>query len=111
IAVARIVFGPRMHVQAPPNLSDGRYPRLLDAGIDDWGGVSPLTPDHVNPEKAWPQIEELRRRSAERGFELRERLALHPEYALRPDPWIAGKMQEPIRKLATADGFAREGRR
>src|SRR5205823_6720325 len=109
IAVARIVFGPRMHVQAPPNLSDDRYPRLLDAGIDDYGGVSPLTPDHVNPEKAWPQIEELRRRSAEKGFTLRERLALHPEYALKPDPWIAGKMQEPIRKLATADGFAREG--
>jgi len=109
IAAARVLFGPRMHVQAPPNLSDDRYPRLLDAGIDDFGGVSPLTPDHVNPEKAWPQIEELRRSSAERGFVLRERLALHPEFALKPDPWIAGKMQGPIGALAAEDGRAREG--
>ena len=108
IATARIVFGPRMHVQAPPNLSDERYPRLLDAGLDDWGGVSPLTPDHVNPEKAWPQIHELRRRSAERGFDLRERLAVHPEYVLRPDPWISGKMQRPVAALATGDGLARD---
>src|SRR5438105_633050 len=111
IAATRVVFGPGMHVQAPPNLSDHRYPRLLDAGLDDWGGVSPLTPDHVNPEKAWPRIDELRRRSAERGFDLRERLAVHPEYALRPDPWIAGKMQAPVAALAGADGLAREGHR
>jgi FO synthase len=109
IAVARVLFGPRMHVQAPPNLSDDRYPRLLDAGIDDFGGVSPLTPDHVNPEKAWPQIQELARRSAERGFSLRERLAIHPEFALRPDPWVAGKMQAPVAALAGDDGFGREG--
>src|SRR3989440_114865 len=109
IATTRVLFGPRMHVQAPPNLSDDRYPRLIDAGIDDFGGVSPLTPDHVNPEKAWPQIDGLSRRTADRGHQLRERLALHPEFALNPDPWIAGKMQEPIRALATDDGLAREG--
>src|SRR4029450_4571590 len=69
IPTARLVLGPRRHVQAPPNLSDDGFPRLLDAGIDDWGGVSPLTPDHVNPEKPWPHLEALRERTLERGFE------------------------------------------
>jgi len=109
IAAARVVFGPAMHVQAPPNLSDDAYPSLLDAGIDDWGGVSPLTPDHVNPEKAWPRLDDLAARSAERGFTLRERLTIYPEFAARPDPWIAGKMQRPVALLASADGLAREG--
>ncbi|MFN2544834.1 MAG: bifunctional FO biosynthesis protein CofGH [Actinomycetota bacterium] len=111
IAVARIMFGARMHVQAPPNLSDERYPRLIEAGIDDYGGVSPLTPDHVNPEKPWPQVERLREATAARGHVLRERLAVHPEYALRPDPWIAGKMQGPVAALVADDGLAREGHR
>jgi FO synthase len=111
IATARVVFGPRMHVQAPPNLSDEAYPRLLDAGIDDWGGVSPLTPDHVNPEKPWPQIERLAAATRARGLELRERLTVYPEFAIRPDPWIAGKMQAPVAALAGADGLAVEGRR
>src|SRR5918999_1262254 len=111
IAVARIVFGPRMHVQAPPNLSDDRYPRLLDAGIDDWGGVSPLTPDHVNPEKPWPQVERLAAACASKGLTLRERLAVYPEFAVRPDPWIAGKMQRPVAALTGPDGLAVEGRR
>ena len=109
IATARIVLGPAMHLQAPPNLSDASYPRLLDAGIDDWGGVSPLTPDHVNPEKPWPHLEDLRARTLERGYELRERLTVHPEFAVRPDPWLAGKMQEPVRRLAGEDGLARPG--
>src|SRR5204862_396187 len=85
VATARVVFGPRMHVQAPPNLSDEGYPRLLDAGIDDWGGVSPLTPDHVNPEKPWPRIERLAAATAARGLTLRQRLTIYPEYALTPD--------------------------
>ncbi|HEY7283133.1 MAG TPA: bifunctional FO biosynthesis protein CofGH [Actinomycetota bacterium] len=109
IAAARVVFGPRMHVQAPPNLSDEAFPRLLDAGIDDWGGVSPLTPDHVNPEKPWPQIERLTAATNDAGLTLRERLTIYPEYALRPDPWIAGKMQAPVAALAGADGFPRDG--
>jgi FO synthase len=109
IATARVVLGPRMHVQAPPNLSDDGFPRLLEAGIDDWGGVSPLTPDHVNPEKPWPAIELLARRTAERGLVLRERLALHPAYALRPDPFLAAKMRAPVAALAGEDGLAREG--
>jgi FO synthase len=109
IAVARVVLGPHVHVQAPPNLSDGAFPRLLDAGIDDWGGVSPLTPDHVNPEKPWPQIERLAAETAARGFALRERLTVYPEYVLRPDPWIAGKMQAPVAALGDANGFPRDG--
>jgi FO synthase len=110
VATARVVFGPRMNVQAPPNLSDPHYPRLIDAGINDWGGVSPVTIDHVNPEAPWPKLRDLERRTAERGYTLRERLAVYPEYALKPDPWIAGKMQAPVSKLAASDGLAERGR-
>ncbi len=106
IAVARILFGPVMNVQAPPNLSDPHYPRLVDAGINDWGGVSPVTVDHVNPEAPWPKLRDLERRTGEKGFTLRERLAIYPAYALKPDPWIAGRMQEPVRRLAGPDGLA-----
>ena len=111
VATTRLVFGPRMHVQAPPNLSDPEQQgRLLDAGIDDWGGVSPLTPDHVNPERPWPAIDVLTRRTAERGLELRERLTIYPEFALRPDPFLAGKMRAPVAALMGPDGLAQEGR-
>ncbi len=105
IATARVVLGPRVSVQAPPNLSDPGYPRLLDAGINDWGGVSPVTPDHVNPERPWPKLEALRARTEERGFTLRERLCIYPEYVLRPDPFIAGKMQGPVAALAGGAGY------
>jgi FO synthase len=111
VAAARVVLGPRMNLQAPPNLSDPWYPRLLDAGINDWGGVSPVTPDHVNPEAPWPRLEALRARTEERGYELRERLCMYPEYVRRPDPWLAGKMQRPVAALAGPDGLAAEGRR
>ncbi len=111
ISVARIVLGPRANVQAPPNLSDPNYPRLIDAGINDFGGVSPVTIDHVNPEAPWPTLRALAARTAERGYELRERLTIYPEYALRPDPWIAGKMQEPVARLLSADGLAVDGQR
>jgi FO synthase len=110
VATARVVFGPRMHVQAPPNLSDGEQRlRLLDAGIDDWGGVSPLTPDHVNPERPWPSIDALRATTAARGLRLRERLTAYPEFAGRPDPYLAGKMRAPVAALMGPDGLAREG--
>jgi FO synthase len=109
VAATRMVFGPRMNVQAPPNLSDPHYPRLIDAGINDWGGVSPVTPDHVNPEAPWPKLRDLERRTTSKGYELRERLAIYPHFALKPDPWIAGKMQEPVRRLARADGLAVQG--
>ena len=109
VATARVLFGPKMSVQAPPNLSDAEYPRLLDAGINDWGGVSPLTPDHVNPEAPWPKLEVLAAKTAERGFILRERLAIYPGYVQRPDPWLAGRMRGPAEILSDVDGLAREG--
>jgi len=110
VAVARLVLGPHVSVQAPPNLSDeAQRLRLLDAGINDWGGVSPLTPDHVNPERPWPQIEALAATTAARGKELRERLAIYPRYVEQPDPWIAGKMRGPISALVGAEGRAVPG--
>ena len=109
VASARVILGPRVNLQAPPNLSDPGYPRLLDAGINDWGGVSPVTPDHVNPEAPWPRLEALEARTAERGYSLRERLCVYPEYALRPDPWVAGKVQGPVAALTGPDGLAVEG--
>ena len=83
IAVARLILGPEMNIQAPPNLSYSDFPRLLDAGINDWGGISPVTKDHINPEAAWPQIAKLETETAARGFVLRERLALYPEFIAR----------------------------
>lgn len=107
IAVARLLLGPKMVVQAPPNLSDDRFPRLFDAGIGDLGGISPVTPDHVNPEKPWPSLDLVAERAAERGYVLRERLTIYPAYALSPDPWLDGKMRTPVAALAAADGNAR----
>ena len=109
VATARVVFGPRMNLQAPPNLSDPDYPLLVDAGINDWGGVSPVTIDHVNPEAPWPRLADLEARTRDKGMVLHERLAIYPEYALKPDPWIAGKMQGPVRLLTGPDGLAIEG--
>ncbi len=109
VAVARIVLGPTVHLQAPPNLTPERYPILLRAGIDDWGGVSPVTPDHVNPEAPWPRIEQLRQRSLGEGFVLAERLCVYPEFAARPDPWLAGRMRGPVESLRTGSGLAVDG--
>jgi FO synthase len=110
VAVARLVLGPKARLQAPPNLIDDEYDLLLRAGIDDWGGVSPLTPDHVNPERPWPAIDELASRSAAAGFALRERLTIYPEYALRGEPWLDPRLSahvaallEPATGLAVAD--------
>ncbi|WP_433889984.1 bifunctional FO biosynthesis protein CofGH [Streptomyces sp. CA-111067] len=100
IAVARIVLGPAARIQAPPNLVDGEYARFIEAGIDDWGGVSPLTPDHVNPERPWPQIDELASRTAESGFELRERLTIYPEFIQRGEPWLDPRLLPHVRALA-----------
>lgn len=102
VAVARHLMGPTACLQAPPNLVDGEYARLIAAGIDDWGGVSPLTPDHVNPERPWPQIERLAEQSAAAGFELRERLAVYPEYVLRGEPWLDPRVLPHVRALADA---------
>jgi FO synthase len=109
VAVARLVLGPKAHVQAPPNLVDEEYARLLRAGIDDWGGVSPVTPDHVNPERPWPAIAELARASAGVGFTLRERLTVYPEYVLRGEPWIDPRLSAHLAALLDpATGLAME---
>ena len=79
LAVARLLM-PGMNIQAPPNLSDPNYDELLDGGINDWGGISPLTPDYINPEMPWPHLEELQRRTRAKGFELRQRLPVYPEF-------------------------------
>ena len=109
--MTRLLLGPRMRVQAPPNLSDlAEVVLLLRAGVDDWGGVSPLTPDHVNPERPWPHLDDLARLTAEAGFVLRERLTAHPEYVLRADPWIDPRVRAHVTALAGPDGLAVEGR-
>ncbi|NKQ57413.1 bifunctional FO biosynthesis protein CofGH [Amycolatopsis sp. K13G38] len=100
IAVARLVLGPKMRIQAPPNLIGSQYSMMLRAGIDDWGGVSPLTPDHVNPERAWPQIDELARQTSASGFELRERLTIYPEYVVAGEPWLDPRVAGHVAALA-----------
>lgn len=100
IAVARLLLGPAARVQAPPNLVDGEYARFIAAGIDDWGGVSPLTPDHVNPERPWPHIDELAEQTAAAGFTLRERLTIYPEFIQRGEPWLDPRLLPHVRALA-----------
>ncbi|WP_017575249.1 bifunctional FO biosynthesis protein CofGH [Nocardiopsis kunsanensis] len=106
IAVTRLVMGPKAHIQAPPNLIGGEhggrdeYALMLRAGIDDWGGVSPLTPDHVNPERPWPQIDDLAARCAEHGFTLRERLTVYPEYVRAGEPWLDPRVSGHVAALA-----------
>ncbi|CUR58391.1 FO synthase [metagenome] len=110
IAVSRIVLGPTMRIQAPPNLVDSSECRaLLDAGVDDWGGVSPLTPDHVNPERPWPSIERLRAVSADAGFELAPRLTVHPHFVRERTPWLDPRLDTHVDALAQPDGLARVG--
>src|ERR671930_333553 len=110
-AVARLLLGARWNIQAPPNLSYADFPRLLDAGINDWGGVSPVTIDHVNPEAPWPEIERLRRETQARGYELAPRLALYPEY-VRGDlaRWTDPRVSKHVLRNADADGLARDER-
>ncbi|MFC5721736.1 bifunctional FO biosynthesis protein CofGH [Streptomyces gamaensis] len=109
VAVARHIMGPSACLQAPPNLVDGEYGRLIGAGIDDWGGVSPLTLDHVNPERPWPQIDELAAHSKAAGFSLRERLAVYPEFVQRGEPWLDPRVLPHVQALADPrTGLARE---
>ncbi|MEU3388371.1 bifunctional FO biosynthesis protein CofGH [Streptomyces albidoflavus] len=109
IAVARHVLGPAARIQAPPNLVDSEYALIVGAGIDDWGGVSPLTPDHVNPERPWPHIDQLAERTRESGFELRERLTVYPEFIARGEPWLDPRLLPHVRALADPEtGLARE---
>jgi FO synthase len=108
IAVTRLVLGPKARIQAPPNLVGDQHQLILDAGIDDWGGVSPLTPDHVNPECPWPQIDELAARTASAGYTLRERLTIYPPY-LR-EPWLDPRVARHVAALADPrTGLAADG--
>jgi FO synthase len=106
IAVARLVLGPAARIQAPPNLIGDQYRMILGAGIDDWGGVSPLTPDHVNPERPWPQIDDLAAQTAAQGFELAERLTIYPGYIR--EPWLDPRLAPHVAALADPEtGLAR----
>jgi len=108
IAVARLVFAPNMNIQAPPNLNADALDSLLAAGINDWGGVSPVTLDHVNPEAPWPELENLRRATEAGGSELVPRLPVYPEYVHDSGRWLAPAMRAPVLDHCDAEGFARE---
>ena len=105
LAMARLILGPQMNLQAPPNLSYADFPRLLEAGINDWGGISPVTKDFINPEAAWPQITKLRTETEARGFTLRERLAIYPEF-IRRDAFLSPNVRPHVEELADANGYA-----
>jgi FO synthase len=107
VAVARILLGAEMNIQAPPNLRPGSLQRLIAAGINDWGGVSPVTPDHVNPERPWPALEALARATANAGKVLVERLAVYPAFAQRKEQWLAPALHARVLRMADAEGFAR----
>ena len=110
IAVTRLILGSKARIQAPPNLVGAQYGLILRAGIDDWGGVSPLTPDHVNPERPWPDIDELAAHTAKAGFTLRERLTIYPPYIR--EPWLDPRLARHVAALADpATGLAADGAR
>src|ERR1700735_3000254 len=108
LAAARLILGPAMNIQAPPNLSPGVYPRLIAAGINDWGGISPITPDHVNPEAPWPAVTELAERTAAAGKLLVHRLPIYPSYARDLATWAAPEIATQVLRLSDAEGFARD---
>jgi FO synthase len=107
LAVARLVLPPSIHLQAPPNLSDDLGP-LLDAGIDDWGGVSPVTPDHVNPERPWPAVAKLRAATEAKGFTLAPRLTTYPEFVADPARWLDPGVRTAVLHASDAEGLARD---
>ncbi len=107
LAVARIIFGPEMNIQAPPNLMPGVYEKLVAAGLNDWGGVSPVTPDHVNPEKPWPHLDDLAEKTAATGFTLVPRLPTYPEYVLAPMKWIDPALHTATIQQIDSEGYAR----
>ena len=107
IAVSRLIFGSEMSIQAPPNLSPGVLPQLVNAGINDWGGVSPLTPDHVNPEAPWPHLENLARETEAAGKFLEQRLTIYPKYIKEYSKWVDDKVAPTVFNLSDASGFAK----
>jgi len=107
-AAARLVLGAHWNIQAPPNLSYADFPRLLDAGINDWGGVSPVTVDHVNPEAPWPELGRLAEGTRSRGLELAPRLTVYPDYVAERDRWLDATVTPHVLALADGEGLARE---
>ncbi len=107
IAIARLLFAPSMNIQAPPNLSPGALSRLIDAGINDWGGVSPVTPDHVNPEAPWPALDALAHATNAAGKQLVERLAIYPAFARRAEKWVDPALRTSLLRCIDADGWPR----
>jgi FO synthase len=107
IAIARLIFEPEMNIQAPPNLSPGALAPLVAAGINDWGGVSPVTPDHVNPEAPWPHLRLLEAATNATGKRLVERLAIYPAFVRHTSRWVDNKLQKPVLDLVDGDGFPR----
>jgi len=107
IAIARLLFAPSMNIQAPPNLNPGVLPRLIDAGINDWGGVSPVSPDHVNPEAPWPHLDALARATNAAGKQLVERLAIYPAFARQADTWVDPALRTSLIRAIDADGWPR----
>jgi FO synthase len=107
VAVARLLFAPSMNIQAPPNLSPGALRQLIDAGINDWGGVSPVTPDHVNPEAPWPHLKVLERATNAAGKELVERLAIYPAFARRAESWVDPALRTSLLHRIDGDGWPR----
>ncbi len=109
VAAARIILGPQANIQVPPNLSSENYERYLTAGINDWGGVSPLTIDYVNPEAPWPLITNLKSKTESAGFELKPRLAVYPEYFLDTDEYLPVDLLSKVRGLADDQGYVKDG--
>jgi FO synthase len=107
IAITRLIFEPEMNIQAPPNLSPGALPQIVAAGINDWGGVSPVTPDHVNPEAPWPHVQELADATRAAGKELTERLAIYPAHARHPLRWVDPALRTGLHNLVDGDGWPR----
>jgi len=108
IAAARLIFGPEMNIQAPPNLRPGALEQLVCAGINDWGGVSPVTADHVNPEAPWPHLDQLAEATARAGRELVERLPVYPAYVRAADRWVSKEVRPALLQHCDTDGYARE---
>lgn len=109
IALARLILGGEMNIQAPPNLAPENYQRYLHAGINDWGGVSPLTPDFINPEAPWPALRILHKKTAEAGFALRARLPVYPEFIFQGDKFIPSSLYPYVERLSDDEGLARNG--
>jgi 7,8-didemethyl-8-hydroxy-5-deazariboflavin synthase CofG subunit len=109
IALARLIFGGDMNIQAPPNLTPEKYELYLDAGINDWGGVSPLTPDFINPEAPWPALQTLKEKSADAGFTLKARLPIYPEFIAQDEKFLPASLRTYVERLADGAGLVKGG--